>query len=168
MTAIHCAWVYSYTDYDGTRGSHTCPAIPTWHIVGVAVGSEPVDAEADDVVDVYACPAHKGKVIDDVTGVALDAIDDHYRQGYEQAHAEAQLAVMSTQTAWAFINLKANEELPSGFDCRTPLTAEWGDEVVDWEDEHVESYRRGFRYGWLHGLVARASIVMGQIEDLDD
>lgn len=142
-----------------------CKADATVNVVGYDIEG-PCAPDDDGKIDLLLCEEHRGWIEnnDEVVNVTATVLTEHYRQGYTQGHAEGELAPMATQTAFI---IAYEGELPSGFEARYPLSGEWCDEAVDWNDDQVEQYRDGFTRGWTYALTDRANVIVGAEQDID-
>jgi hypothetical protein len=173
ITDITCDWTHGFRDYDGSWTSESCSSRAEVRVTGYDVEG-PVAPDDDAHVDVFCCAAHGDEDywVECLVERQITPLPERYRQGYVQGHNEAVLAPMSTDTAYIFHYeaIDTEDELPSGFDARTPLSGEWADEAVDWGDEEVEDYRRGFTRGWIVGLSRHAEAIVerDQVDDGGD
>lgn len=167
-TDITCDYVHSFRDYDGSWASAPCTAAAVWHVRGFDIEG-PIAPDDDGAVDVFACGDHFATMEVDLIATSSVRIPERYRQGYALGVSEGALALMSTQTAYIFHyeGVSTEDELPSGFEPRLPLSGEWVNEAVDWSDEDVDEYRWGFTRGWVVGLNAKADAVVER-DQLDD
>lgn len=165
---ITCMFVFGFVDYDGSSGSAECLRTATVHVTGYDVEG-PMAPDDDGSIDLFLCDTCKDSLVEgEIIDLKVEPITPRFRQGYAQGIDEARLKPMGFQTACYFVHegVDTEGELPSGFDARTPLSGEWCDEAVDWDDAEVEQYRDGFTAGWVWGLCERASELYGQyVED---